>query len=72
MNPDEKQPRFDEFSASLERELMANFSLRLTGIHSRLDKGNGPWADYEASRQPIGAAMKTLGFKAGRKSLEDE
>jgi len=35
VNPDEKQTRFDEFSVSLERELMANFSLRATGIHSR-------------------------------------
>ncbi|WP_371915224.1 hypothetical protein [Nitrosospira sp. Nsp11] len=35
-------------------------------IKDRLDKGNDPWSDYEASRQSIVQAMKTLGFK-GRK-----
>jgi bifunctional non-homologous end joining protein LigD len=34
-----------------------------SNIHSRLDKGNVPWADYEASRQTILPAMKALGFK---------
>ena len=34
-NPDEKQVIFDEFSVNLERELMANFSLRVTGIYSQ-------------------------------------
>jgi bifunctional non-homologous end joining protein LigD len=34
-----------------------------TNIHSRLDKGNGPWADYEASRRSILPAMKILGFR---------
>jgi Carboxypeptidase regulatory-like domain len=33
-NPDEKQTRTDEFTVSLERELVANFSLRATGIVS--------------------------------------
>ena len=32
-------------------------------VHSRLDEGNAPWADYEASRAGLAAAMKTLGFK---------
>lgn len=32
-------------------------------IHSRLDKGNGPWANYNASAQSILSAMKILGFK---------
>jgi bifunctional non-homologous end joining protein LigD len=30
---------------------------------SRLDQGNAPWADYEASRTTLGAAMKKLGFE---------
>ena len=33
-NPNEKQPTTDQFSASLERELIANFAIRVTGIHS--------------------------------------
>jgi bifunctional non-homologous end joining protein LigD len=33
------------------------------GVHTRLDQGNEPWADYEASRTALGAAMKALGFK---------
>jgi len=35
----------------------------VSNIHSRLDKGNAPWADYEASRQSILPAMKAIGFK---------
>ena len=31
----EKQPKSDEFSITFERELMANFSARLSGIYSR-------------------------------------
>ncbi|RYF16068.1 MAG: DNA ligase D [Comamonadaceae bacterium] len=32
-------------------------------LHTRLDEGNAPWADYEASRTPLAAAMKKLGFE---------
>jgi bifunctional non-homologous end joining protein LigD len=32
-------------------------------VHSRLDQGNAPWADYEASRITLEAAMKKLGFE---------
>lgn len=32
-------------------------------VHTRLDQGNAPWADYEASRAPLAAAMKKLGFR---------
>jgi bifunctional non-homologous end joining protein LigD len=32
-------------------------------VHSRLDEGNEPWADYENSRIGLSAAMKALGFK---------
>jgi bifunctional non-homologous end joining protein LigD len=31
--------------------------------HKRLDQGNEPWAEYEASRVALAAAMKALGFK---------
>lgn len=34
-------------------------------VHARLDQGNAPWADYEASRASLGAAMKKLGFQRG-------
>jgi Predicted eukaryotic-type DNA primase len=32
-------------------------------VHTRLDTGNSPWADYEASRAGLAAAMKALGFR---------
>ena len=31
-------------------------------VHTRLDEGNSPWNDYEASRTGLAAAMKALGF----------
>jgi bifunctional non-homologous end joining protein LigD len=31
-------------------------------VHTRLDVGNAPWADYEAGRKGLTAAMKALGF----------
>lgn len=31
--------------------------------HTRLDQGNKPWDDYEASRTTLDAAMKKLGFE---------
>jgi hypothetical protein len=34
-NPDEREPVSDELSLTLERELMANFALRVSGIYSR-------------------------------------
>jgi len=34
-NPDQKQPKEDEFSLTFERELMANFGVRVTGIYAR-------------------------------------
>ena len=34
-NPNEKQPKTDEFSLSIERELVSNFAVRVIGIHSR-------------------------------------
>ena len=35
MNPNEKQLKQDEFSVSLERELIANFAVRATGVYTR-------------------------------------
>jgi len=35
VNPNEKAPITDEFSASLERQLVGNIAIRATGIHSR-------------------------------------
>jgi bifunctional non-homologous end joining protein LigD len=37
-------------------------------IQERLDIGNAPWAEYEASRRSIITAMEILGFKPGKKS----
>lgn len=35
INPDEKQTKLDQFSVSLEHELMAHFAVRVTGMHTR-------------------------------------
>lgn len=32
-------------------------------VHHRLDQGNAPWDDYEASRTGLAEAMKKLGFE---------
>jgi bifunctional non-homologous end joining protein LigD len=34
-------------------------------VHTRLDHGNAPWADYAKSAVTLTKAMKALGFKAG-------
>jgi bifunctional non-homologous end joining protein LigD len=34
----------------------------VTSVHTRLDEGNEPWAEYEKSRVMLTAAMKKLGF----------
>ncbi|MCC2673889.1 MAG: ATP-dependent ligase-like protein [Ramlibacter sp.] len=52
--------RWDELPA-----LKSGAHWTLGMVHSRLDQGNAPWADYEASRTSLGAAMKKLGFEAG-------
>jgi bifunctional non-homologous end joining protein LigD len=51
--------RWDELPA-----LKSGAHWTLGMVHSRLDQGNAPWADYEASRTSLGAAMKKLGFEA--------
>jgi outer membrane receptor protein involved in Fe transport len=35
VNPNEKQPKTDEFSATFERELVGNSSVRVTGVYTR-------------------------------------
>jgi len=35
VNPNEKQPKTDEFSATFERELLANTAVRVTGVYAR-------------------------------------
>ena len=34
-------------------------------VQTRLDAGNAPWRDYEASRHALAPAMKKLGFRRG-------
>jgi bifunctional non-homologous end joining protein LigD len=36
-------------------------------VHTRLDEGNAPWADYGKSASTLTKAMKTLGFKPEQK-----
>ncbi|HUH60193.1 MAG TPA: DNA ligase D [Candidimonas sp.] len=43
--------------------LASSSQWHVRNIHERLDAGNAPWADYDASAQALGPAMKTLGFK---------
>lgn len=55
-NPDEKQVIFDEFMVSLEHELMANFSLRTTGIYSQtknVTRHLNRFRPYEAYNIPV-------------------
>ena len=55
-NPDEKLVIFDEFSLAFERELMANFSLRATGIYSQtknVQRQLNPFRPYEAYNIPV-------------------
>lgn len=37
-------------------------------VHTRLDEGNAPWADYDKSATTLTQAMKTLGFKPGART----
>ncbi|HEY5617397.1 MAG TPA: carboxypeptidase regulatory-like domain-containing protein [Vicinamibacterales bacterium] len=55
-NPNEKQVIFDEFSLSFEHELMANFSLRATGIYSQTKnvlRQLNTFRPYEAYNIPV-------------------
>ncbi|HWL27731.1 MAG TPA: DNA ligase D [Burkholderiaceae bacterium] len=44
--------------------LKSSAQWHVRNIHERLDRGNEPWKDYEASAQGLGKAMKILGYKA--------
>ena len=35
----------------------------VASVGSRLDQGNTPWQDYQASRNVLGSAMQALGFR---------
>jgi hypothetical protein len=51
-NPDEKQPKEDEYMLSVERELMPNFAVRASGIYARtynnykLQNNRRPYSAY--------------------------
>lgn len=48
-------------------KLHSSAQWHVANIHTRLDKGNTPWDDYDASAQNITAAMKMLGFTPSKK-----
>ncbi|MDB5954502.1 DNA ligase D [Ramlibacter sp.] len=50
--------RWDELPA-----LKSGAHWTVATVHSRLDQGNAPWDDYEASRATLDEAMKKLGFE---------
>jgi bifunctional non-homologous end joining protein LigD len=50
--------RWDELAA-----LKSGAHWNVGTAHQRLDEGNEPWADYEASRASLQGAMKKLGFE---------
>ena len=43
----------------------------VSNIHERLDKGNSPWVEYEATRQSIAPAMKMLGYKPVKETAKN-
>jgi hypothetical protein len=56
VNPDERQPRYDELSVSVERELIANFALKGTVVHSRTTnviRTQNNLRPYEAYNVPV-------------------
>jgi hypothetical protein len=55
-NPNEREPISDELSLTLERELMANFALRVSGIYSRYHdvyRTTNVLRPYEAYNVPV-------------------
>ena len=55
-NPDEKQVYFDEWTVSLEHELIENMSLRVAGIFSenkRVQRSLNPFRPFDAYNIPI-------------------
>ncbi len=56
VNPNEKQFKQDEFSVSLERELIANFAVRATGVYTRtlnMNRVQNNLRPYETYNIPI-------------------
>jgi hypothetical protein len=56
VNPDEEHFKQDEFSISLERELVANFAVRGTGVYTRTTNANrvqNNFRPYDAYNIPI-------------------
>ena len=45
------------------QELKSGAHWTVATVHTRLDRGNDPWSDYDASRVTLAAAMKKLGFE---------
>jgi bifunctional non-homologous end joining protein LigD len=43
--------------------LKSSMQWHVRNIHERLDRGNEPWKDYEASAQGLSKAMKILGYQ---------
>jgi hypothetical protein len=55
-NPDELQPKVDEYSLNLEHELMSNFSVRVTGVYTRefnLRRLVGVYRPYDSYHIPV-------------------
>lgn len=55
-NPDELQPTVDEFSLNLEHELVANLSMRVTGVYTRennLRRLQGIFRPYDSYSIPV-------------------
>jgi hypothetical protein len=55
-NPDEKQPKVDEFSLSAERELLANVAVRVSGLYVRqknIMRIRNNFRPYEAYNIPV-------------------
>jgi len=55
-NPNEKQPKSDEFSLSLEREVVSNFAVRVIGVHSRyrnIRRIQNNFRPYESYNVPV-------------------
>jgi len=44
-------------------QLRSSAHWHIGNVHERLDKGNEPWRDYGKSANPLGGAMKIMGFK---------
>ena len=46
------------------KSLKSGDQWNVTNVHTRLDRGNEPWAGYAKAAKTLAAAMKQMGFKA--------